>query len=101
MSFAALVLGVAGVLTAGITVIPAIVCGHVALSRIKAGQASGRGIAIAALILSYLLGAVMFYVLLQTRVGGTSRPEENRPPVVESQPPACSPAPGRSCCPVR
>ncbi len=39
----------------GLGAIPAVICGHLALSRIKAGRAAGgRGMAIAGLIMGYL-----------------------------------------------
>lgn len=52
-----------------ITVIPAIICGHIALRQIKQDGSEGRGLAIAALIISYIflalivIGTILFFVL--------------------------------------
>ncbi len=54
-SVASLVLGCLSFVFAFITGIPAIICGHIALSKIKKEQlAKGKGIAIAGLVIGYL-----------------------------------------------
>ncbi len=51
-----LVLGILAVFLAGLTAIPAVICGHLALGKIKrsAGTQSGGGLAIAGLVTGYL-----------------------------------------------
>lgn len=51
-----LVAGIAGVVCPVVGAVPAIVCGHIARSKIKssAGSLSGKGLALAGLILGYL-----------------------------------------------
>jgi len=51
-----LVLGILALFTAGLTTIPAVICGHLALGRIKrsAGAQSGGGMAIAGLVTGYV-----------------------------------------------
>lgn len=58
-----LVLGILGFLSAGLTAIPAVICGHLALGKIKrsAGTQSGGGIATAGLVTGYL-GLVIFVI---------------------------------------
>lgn len=58
-----LVLGILAFLTAGLTAIPAVICGHLALGKIKrsAGAQSGGGLAIAGLVTGYL-GLVIFVI---------------------------------------
>jgi hypothetical protein len=60
-----LVLGILAIFTAGLTGIPAVICGHLSLGRIKrsAGTQTGGGLAIAGLITGYfgflILGVAM------------------------------------------
>ena len=71
LAIASMVCGIAGYLTCyfvGILGIPAVICGHMALSRINSSPVplAGRGMAIAGLILGYLgilitLGGVLFF----------------------------------------
>lgn len=61
----ACVLGILGFLSCGITALPAIICGHVARSRIRlaGGAMSGDGLALAGLIMGYvslMLGLAFF-----------------------------------------
>ena len=58
-----LVLGLASFILLGLTSIPAVVCGHLALGRIKrsAGALGGSGLAIAGLITGYL-GVAIFMI---------------------------------------
>jgi hypothetical protein len=57
-----LYLGLASIILSILTAIPAIICGHIALSRIKKSQDSltGRGMAIAGTILGYIF---IFFVI--------------------------------------
>ncbi len=59
LAIASLVLGIISVLGSCITGIPAIICGHLALSKIKksAGQIGGFGLALTGLILGYIFTA--------------------------------------------
>lgn len=71
LAIASMVCGIAGYLTCyfvGILGIPAVICGHMAISRINSSPmpVAGRGMAIAGLILGYLgilitLGAITFF----------------------------------------
>ena len=60
-----LVLGLLSVLCLA-TAIPAVICGHLALSKIKqsGGTLSGRGLAIAGLVTGYTLGAISMIGLM-------------------------------------
>jgi Domain of unknown function (DUF4190)/Domain of unknown function (DUF1707) len=55
-----------GILTpfCGITSIPAIITGHLALSRIRETGAAGRGMAIAGLVIGYLYGAFIVLAVI-------------------------------------
>lgn len=63
---AALVLGVAGIATCGLTSIPAIFCGHIAQSQIKRTGEGGSGMAVAGLALGYVLtiGWLLYWILI-------------------------------------
>ena len=56
-AIASLVLGCLAFLTCGLTSIPAVICGHLALSQIgkSAGRLTGSGMAIAGLVTGYLM----------------------------------------------
>ena len=62
LSIASLVLGILSI-CGGVTALPAIICGHIGLSRIKksGGQLQGTGLAITGLVIGYLalIGAVV------------------------------------------
>lgn len=71
LAVASLVLGLLSILGSCLTGIPAIICGHLALSRIKksAGQVGGFGLALTGLILGYLFTAfVIIYAGLAVPV---------------------------------
>lgn len=55
LAITSLVLGILAFLTVGLTAIPAVICGHLALGKIKrsAGAQSGGGLAIAGLVTGY------------------------------------------------
>lgn len=61
-----LVLGILSFLTAGLTSLPAVICGHISLKRIKQspGTQSGSGLAIAGLVTGYLGFAVLGIAML-------------------------------------
>lgn len=56
LAVSSMVLGILGFFTFAITAIPAVICGHLSMSKIKKadGGLSGRGLAIAGLITGYL-----------------------------------------------
>ena len=57
LAITSLVLGCLGFLTCGLTAIPAVICGHIALSQIgkSAGRLTGGGLAIGGLVTGYLM----------------------------------------------
>jgi len=61
-----LVLALAGFILVGLTSLPAVVCGHLALSGIKKsnGRQTGQGLAIAGLICGYLMSVVFVIAIL-------------------------------------
>jgi hypothetical protein len=87
MAIASLVLGVLGILLSVLTAIPAVVCGHVALSKIRrsAGRLTGGGFAIAGLVLGYvwigfgllILPAVMIPAFVNARDSAQSAASRN------------------------
>jgi hypothetical protein len=66
LAIAALVCGILGLFTGGITSIPAVICGHLAWPDTKSGRATGHGMTVAGLVLGYLLivGWVIFWVFV-------------------------------------
>ncbi len=76
IALASLILGLVSLLLFGpLTAIPAIICGHLALIRLKKDRSKkGRGMAVAGLIMGYAI--VLFYSVLIFRIaqdaGGTS-----------------------------
>jgi hypothetical protein len=63
MATAALILGCAQFFLWILSGIPAIICGHIALSQIKRTGQEGRGMAIAGLVLGYI-GLVLFLAFI-------------------------------------
>ncbi len=63
---AALILGFLSLLSMGVTAIPAIICGHIALFNIRKskGRLGGRGMAIWGLIFGYGVIGVLGLVVL-------------------------------------
>ena len=61
-----LVLGILAVVLAGLTAIPAVICGHLALGKIKrsGGTQSGGGLAIAGLVTGYLGFCIFGFAVL-------------------------------------
>lgn len=76
MAIASLILGILSFVTCGLTAIPAIICGHIALSKIgkAAGALGGRGMAIAGLIMGYLLIALVVLVFVVAIPAGMALP---------------------------
>jgi hypothetical protein len=74
LAVAALVCGILGFFT-GLSAIPAVICGHVALSQLRRTGGEGRGMAIAGLVTGYIvigfvvLGVVPFAILWAGLIG--------------------------------
>ena len=62
MAIASMVLGVAELFTAGLTAIPAVVCGHIARQQMKLTSQRGDGLATSGLVLGYM--AIIFWSVL-------------------------------------
>ena len=62
MAIASMVLGVAEFFTAGLTAIPAVICGHVARRQMKQTAQRGDGLATSGLVLGYM--AIIFWSVL-------------------------------------
>jgi uncharacterized membrane protein len=62
MAVAAMVLGVAEFFTAGLTAIPAVICGHIARRQMKLTAQRGDGLATGGLVLGYM--AIIFWTVL-------------------------------------
>jgi hypothetical protein len=62
----ALVLSCVGFVTCGITAIVGIIFGHIAMGKIKRGEEDGRGLALAGLIVGYVViaGWVLYFVII-------------------------------------
>jgi hypothetical protein len=61
LAVASLVCGILGFFTAGLTSIPAVICGHLAWPDTHSGTYSGHGMTVAGLVLGYL--AILLWVL--------------------------------------
>ncbi|HEV2254129.1 MAG TPA: DUF1707 and DUF4190 domain-containing protein [Streptosporangiaceae bacterium] len=62
MAIASMVLGVAEFFTAGLTAIPAVICGHIARRQMKLTSQRGDGLATSGLVLGYM--AIIFWSVL-------------------------------------
>ncbi len=62
MAIASVVLGVAEFFTAGLTAVPAVICGHVARRQMKLNGQRGDGLATSGLVLGYM--AIIFWSVL-------------------------------------
>jgi hypothetical protein len=62
MAIAAMVLGVAEFFTAGLTAIPAVICGHIARRQMRQTSQRGDGLATGGLVLGYM--AIIFWSVL-------------------------------------
>lgn len=76
VAVASLILGIAGMLLGPLGAIPAVICGHIARSRIKQNQdvLTGNGMALAGLILGYIQIGVMFIVFPLSCMAGIAVP---------------------------
>ena len=78
MAIAALVTGILSLTLCGIfTAIPAIICGHIGVKQADKGEASGRTMAMAGMIMGYIslaltLLAIIAYVVLIVFVVGAA-----------------------------
>ena len=66
LAIAALVCGILGFFTAGITSIPAVICGHLAWPDTSSGHYAGHGMTIAGLVLGYIpiVGWIVFWLFV-------------------------------------
>ncbi|MHC1560472.1 DUF4190 domain-containing protein [Actinomycetospora sp. C-140] len=66
LAIAALVCGILGFFTAGITSIPAVICGHLAWPDTSNGHYTGHGMTIAGLVLGYIpiVGWIVFWLFI-------------------------------------
>ena len=64
MAIASLVLGVAEFFTAGLTAIPAVICGHIARRQMRETAERGEGLATGGLVLGYM--AIVFWSVILT-----------------------------------
>lgn len=83
LAIASLVLGCAALGCCGVTSLPAVICGHLALGQLSraGGAQTGRGLAIAGLVLGYLMmaGVALYFLFiiglgLLGAAGGAGRP---------------------------
>lgn len=67
----ALVLSCVGFVTCGITAIVGVIFGHIAMGKIKRGEEDGRGLALAGLIVGYVViaGWVLYFVFIVFLIG--------------------------------
>ncbi|MFS8101329.1 DUF4190 domain-containing protein [Lentzea alba] len=67
----ALVLSCVGFVTCGITAIVGVIFGHIAMGKIKRGEEDGRGLALAGLIVGYvvIVGWVLYFVFIVFLIG--------------------------------
>ncbi|GII56117.1 hypothetical protein Pth03_45060 [Planotetraspora thailandica] len=78
LAIASLILGLTGFITCGFTSILAVVFGHVALGQIRRDRTDGHGMAIAGVILGWLLTGIwiLYWILMfagvVAGVGGSS-----------------------------
>ncbi|MFI9836942.1 DUF4190 domain-containing protein [Nonomuraea sp. NPDC051941] len=68
MAVASLVLGIIGLIFCGVTSIPGVILGHIALNRIKKTGEEGSGMAVGGLVTSYI--TVVIWVLCWLIFGG-------------------------------
>lgn len=73
MAVASMVLGIVGVTVGwfllGIPAFLAIIFGHIALTEIKKGAKSGKGMAVAGLVLGYIVGSIVVIGILAVAYG--------------------------------
>ena len=88
LAIASLVLGILSCVCLGILAgIPAVICGHMALGRIKASGQGGRGLAIVGLVLGYLSIVFTIIFLLMGGLAIIFGSAEMQPMEIEITPP--------------
>jgi len=87
MAIAAMVLGVAEFFTAGLTAIPAVICGHVARRQMRQTAQRGDGLATGGLVLGYM--AIIFWTVLiaASLVGVVISVTHNGPVIIQNSVP--------------
>jgi hypothetical protein len=92
MAIASMVLGVAEFFTAGLTAIPAVICGHIARRQLRQTAQRGDGLATAGLVLGYM--AIIFWSVLiaASLVGVVISVTHSGGPVIIQQGPVGGPA---------
>jgi hypothetical protein len=87
MAIASMVLGVAEFFTAGLTAIPAVICGHIARRQMKETAQRGDGLATSGLVLGYM--AIIFWSVLiaASLVGVAISIAHNGGPIIVNGPP--------------
>ncbi len=92
MAIASVVLGVAEFFTAGLTAIPAVICGHIARRQMRQTSQRGDGLATAGLVLGYM--AIIFWsVLIAASLVGVVISVTHSGPVIIQQGGAPAPFP--------
>jgi hypothetical protein len=85
MAIASMVLGVAEFFTAGLTAIPAVICGHIARRQMKETSQRGDGLATSGLVLGYM--AIIFWsVLIAASLVGVAISIAHNGPVIINGP---------------
>lgn len=85
MAIASMVLGVAEFFTAGLTAIPAVVCGHIARRQMKETAQRGDGLATSGLVLGYM--AIIFWsVLIAASLVGMAISVAHNGPIIVNGP---------------
>ena len=92
MAIASMVLGVAEFFTAGLTAIPAVICGHIARRQMRQTLQRGDGLATGGLVLGYM--AIIFWsVLIAASLVGVVISVTHSGPVIIQGPQAPFPGP--------
>lgn len=77
LAIAALVLGLVSFATCGLTAIPAIICGHLALGQIKRTGEQGQGMAMAGLIIGWAMSVLWLLYWVFIIFFGLAMPSSN------------------------
>jgi Domain of unknown function (DUF1707)/Domain of unknown function (DUF4190) len=86
MAIASMVLGVAEFFTAGLTAVPAVICGHIARRQMKETAQRGDGLATSGLVLGYM--AIIFWsVLIAASLVGVAISIAHNGPIIVNGPP--------------
>jgi hypothetical protein len=89
LAITSLVLGILSMICCGIvTGIPAVICGHIAIGRMKKDpNLQGKGLAMAGLIIGYLgIVVSVFYLIYVFAFGGMAAFEESMRQIEANQP---------------